>query len=134
MSQTINVKIPRLKVIQALKDALEKLEIKWKEQPEKVKAYDKKLSSFYEKLMKSCTKENRIWHVSNNTWEKHIEICFRHRFEKDKIEIPKKDFEEISSGNYDQVKKELTNAIILLELCEQEFISTSTYSQIARLL
>jgi hypothetical protein len=54
--------------------------------------------------------------------------------EKDLPSEPDKDFETIHLHTYRESKKEITNAIRLLKMTDEEVVSTSTYNAIAQYL
>jgi len=54
--------------------------------------------------------------------------------EKDLPVEPEKDFEVIHSSTYRESKKEMTNAIRLLKMTDEETVNTSTYNAVAQYL
>ncbi len=45
-----------------------------------------------------------------------------------------KDFEVIHTHSYNEMKEEITNAIRILKMTDEEVVNTSTYNAIARYL
>ncbi len=47
---------------------------------------------------------------------------------------PEKDFEVVHTHQYNEMKEEITNAIRILKMTDEEVVNTSTYNAIARYL
>jgi hypothetical protein len=47
---------------------------------------------------------------------------------------PERDFEQISVHNYREQKEEISNAIRILKMTDEEVVNTSTYNAVARYL
>ena len=136
--KAISVKIATPKVIKALEIALAKLESDYASQ----EANEAK----YEKLRKAWQKEVQDYAIANikkaenfrtnfRSWNNQLNIDFDLTVsEKEMPKEPVKDFESISIYNYREQKEELSNAIRILKMTDEETVSTSTYNAIARYL
>lgn len=136
--RTINVKIPTLKVINALQQALAKLELDYTSQDEAEAKYQKAL----EKWRKDISK----WAIDNFSKAENIRTNYRSwgnvlnvdldipTMEKDFPAEPMRDFESMNIHSYRDTKEEISNAIRILQLTDEQVVSTSTYNSIAKYL
>ena len=136
--KAISVKIPTAKVIKALEGALAKLEKDYATQGEN--------EAKYQKAREKWQKEIGKWAISNfskaenirtnyRQWNKTLNVDFDLIVnESDFPAEPEKDYEIIHSHTYNEMKEEIENAIRILKMTDEEFVSTSTYNAIARYL
>jgi hypothetical protein len=136
--KAISVKIATPKVIKALEEALATLEVNYTSQ----EANEAK----YELLRKAWQKEVQDYAVSNiskaenfrtnyRSWNNSLNIDFDLTVsDKDLPKEPEKDFETFSVYNYREQKEEISNAIRILKMTDEETVSTSTYQAVARYL
>jgi hypothetical protein len=136
--KAISVKIPTQRVIEALQKSLDKLELDYTSQ----EANEAK----YELLRKAWQKEVQDYALANiskaenfrtnyRTWNNSLNIDFDLTVsDKDLPKEPEKDFETFSVYNYREQKEEISNAIRILKMTDEEVVSTSTYNAVARYL
>jgi len=136
-NQGINVKVPRVKVIEALEQSLVKLENNYKNQ----EAEDKK----YKLATDEWNKQAQNLVLSKITKAENIRINIRYN---DIINVdfdlpagvvklpvePIRDYESISDWQYKDNKEEIENALRVLNMCDDELISTATYGGISKYL
>jgi hypothetical protein len=136
--RTINVKIPTVKVINALQQALAKLELDYTSQDE--------AEAQYQKAREKWNKDIQEWAVNNFSKAENIKTNYRMwnstlnvdfdiiTSETDFPQEPERDFETMNIHAYRDMKEEIANAIRILQLTDEETVSTSTYNSIARYL
>jgi hypothetical protein len=136
--KAISVKIATPKVIKALEGALATLELNYTSQ----EANEAK----YEKARKVWQKQVQDYAIANiskaenfrtnyRSWSNNLNIDFDLTvLEKDLPKEPEKDFESIHLHTYREQKEEISNAIRILKMTDEETVSTSTYNAIARYL
>ena len=136
--KAISVKIATPKVIKALEQALSTLELNYTSQ----EANEAK----YEKARKVWQKQVQDYAIANiskaenfrtnyRNWSNNLNIDFDLTvLEKDLPKEPEKDFESIHLHTYREQKEEISNAIRILKMTDEETVSTSTYNAIARYL
>ena len=136
--RTINVKIPTVKVINALQQALAKLELDYTSQDE--------AEAQYQKAREKWNKDIQEWAVNNfsraenirtnyRMWNSTLNVDFDIQTEQtDFPQEPERDFETMNIHAYRDMKEEIANAIRILQLTDEETVSTSTYNSIARYL
>jgi len=136
--KAISVKIATPKVIKALEIALAKLESDYASQ----EANEAK----YEKLRKAWQKEISDYAVANikkaenfrtnyRSWNNTLNIDYDLTVaEKDLPKEPQRDFTVMHAHTYNEQKEEISNAIRILKMTDEEVVSTSTYNAVARYL
>jgi DNA repair exonuclease SbcCD ATPase subunit len=137
-SKAISVKIATPKVIKALEDALAKLE---KDYAEK-EANEAKYQKAYEKYRKEIAdyaianiKKAENLRTNYRSWNNNLNIDFDLTVaEKDLPSCPERDFVTMHDHEYRSQKEEMSNAIRILKMTDEEVVSTSTYQAVARYL
>ena len=136
--RTINVKIPTQKVINALQQALAKLELDYTSQD--------KAEAEYQKAAEKWRKDISEWAISNfskaenlrtnyRSWNNTLNVDFDIITTEGKFpEEPMRNFETMNVHSYRDTKEEISNAIRILQLTDEQVVSTSTYNSIARYL
>jgi len=136
--RTINVKMPTVKVIKALEQALNKLELDYTSQDE--------AESKYQNAMEKWRKDIGTWAIAKfskaenirtnyRSWNKTMNVDFDLVVdEKDFPAEPERNFEQMNIHTYRDMKDEICNAIRILKMTDEETVSTSTYNSIAKYL
>ncbi len=100
----------------------------------------------YQKAVEAWRKEIGKWAIANfskaenlrtnyRSWNNNLNVDFDIVVKQgDFPQEPEKDFEVIHTHSYNEMKEELTNAIRILKMTDEEVVSTSTYNAIARYL
>jgi hypothetical protein len=136
--KAISVKIPTQRVIDALTQSLAKLEMEYTSQ----EANEAK----YQKAHEAWKKEIGEWAIANfskaenlrtnyRSWNKNLNVDFDITVSEGNFPAePEKDFEVIHQHTYREQKEEISNAIRMLKMTDEETVSTSTYQAVARYL
>ena len=136
--KAISVKIPTQRVIEALQKSLDKLELDYTSQETN--------EAKYQELRKAWEKEVQdyaIAHISKaenfrtnyRSWNNSLNIDFDLTVtDKEMPTEPEKDFDSLSVYNYREQKEEISNAIRILKMTDEEVVSTSTYQAVSRYL
>ena len=136
--KAISVKIPTQRVIDALTQALNKLELDYTTQEAK--------DAEYQIAYKALQKDLAEYAIAN--WSKAENIRTNYRSYNKTLNLdfdiisgdknfpaePEKDFEVIHNHSYREQKEEMSNAIRILKMTDEEVVSTSTYQAVARYL
>ena len=136
--KSISVKIATSKVIAALESALAKLEKQYADQDALEAKYQKSVAAYNKEVARialaNATKTTDVT-VHHRIWSPNVEVTLT--FEKGKVslpELPTRDFETIHRHEYNTQVAEITNAIRILKMTDEEVVSTSTYDAVARYL
>ena len=136
--KAISVKIATPKVIHALETALTKLEADYASQEANEAKYEKARKAWQKELIDYAVaniKKAENFRTNFRSWSNNLNIDFDLTvLERDLPTEPEKDFEVIHSSTYRESKKELSNAIRILKMTDEEVVSTSTYNAVAEYL
>ena len=136
--KAISVKIPTARVINALETKLAELEANYKTQDENeakyqdaYKAWQKELADFA--IAHFANAENI--RTNYRSWNKTLNVDFDIvGSDKDFPTEPERDFEQLHRHSYTEQKEEMSNAIRILKMTDEEVVNTSTYNAVARYL
>ena len=136
--KAISVKIPTQRVITALETKLAELEANYKTQDENeakyqdaYKAWQKELADFA--IAHFANAENI--RTNYRSWNKTLNVDFDIvGSDKDFPTEPERDFEQLHRHSYTEQKEEMSNAIRILKMTDEEVVNTSTYNAVARYL
>jgi len=136
--KAINVKIATVKVIKALETRLAELEKNYAEQGKNeakhLKAYEAWKKEVGKWAIENFSKAENL-RTNYRSWNNNLNVDFDIVVKQgDFPQEPEKDFEVIHTHSYNEMKEELTNAIRILKMTDEEVVSTSTYNAIARYL
>jgi hypothetical protein len=136
--KAISVKIPTQRIITSLEQALNKLELDYTSQ----EANEAKYQIAYKKWQKELA-DYAIAHFSKaenirtnyRSWNKTLNVDFDIVGSETEFPAePVKDFDTIHNHTYKEMKEEISNAIRILKMTDEETVSTSTYQAVARYL
>jgi hypothetical protein len=136
--KAISVKIPTQRVIDALTQSLNKLELDYTSQEAQeaeyqiaYKAWQKELADY---AIAHFSKAENI-RTNYRSWNKTLNIDFDIVGSEANFPAePEKGYETIHQHNYREQKEEMANAIRILKMTDEETVSTSTYQAVARYL
>ena len=136
--KAISVKIPTQRVIAGLEASLAKLEMDYATQGENERkhlvAYEAWKKQIGEWAIANFSKAENL-RTNYRSWNKNLNVDFDITVSEGEFPAePEKDFEVIHSHTYREQKEEITNAIRILKMTDEEVVNTSTYNAIARYL
>ena len=138
MSRQITVKVATKKVIKALEGTLAKLEKDYTSQ----EANEAK----YQKAQEAWKKEIGKWAIANFSKSQNLRTSYRSYNNTLNVDFdiivkesefpaePEKDFEVIHQHSYREMKEDITNALTILNMTDEETVNASTMKQIAKYL
>ena len=138
MSRQITVKVATSKVIKALEGTLAKLEKDYTSQS----ANEAK----FQKAQEAWRKEIGKWAIANfskaenlrtnyRSWNNTLNVDFDIITKEGSFPTePEKDFEVIHQHTYREMKEDITNALTILKMTDEETVNASTMKQIAKYL
>lgn len=136
--KAISVKIATPKVIKALETKLAELNANYANQ----EANEQKYQKAYEKHKKEIIayavaniKKAENFRTNYRSWNSTLNIDFDLTVAESELpKCPERDFEQMGSHTYREMKEEIENAIRILKMTDEETVNTSTYNAIARYL
>ena len=136
--KAISVKIATPKVIKALETALAKLESDYTTQEANEAKYQKAFEKWKKQMQDYAIaniKKAENFRTNYRSWNNCLNIDFDLTvLESDIPNQPERDFEQMHSHQYREQKEELSNAIRILKMTDEEVVNTSTYNAVARYL
>ena len=140
MSQrkAISVKIATPKVIKALEASLAKLEADYASQEANEAKFQKEFAKYKKQMVDYAIaniKKAENFRTNYRSWSNNLNIDFDLTVsEADLPKEPQREFEQMHAHQYREQKEELSNAIRILKMTDEETVNTSTYNAVARYL
>ena len=137
--KAIQVKIPTAKVIKALEQALNKLELDWTSQETNEAKYEKAMEKWRKELQEFAIaniKKAENFRTNYRSYNNRLNIDYDIIVNKESqlpVE-PEREHEILRQHEYREQKEEITNAIRILKMTDEEVVNTSTYNAVARYL
>jgi hypothetical protein len=136
--KAISVKIPTERVIKALEQSLNKLELDWTSQETNEAKYQKAYKAWQKDLADfaiSNIKKAENFRTNYRSWNKTLNIDYDIITGEDALPTePNRDFVQLHKHEYETQKEEMANAIRILKMTDEEVVNTSTYNAVARYL
>ena len=138
MSRQITVKVATTKVIKALETRLATREKDYASQSEK--------EAKFQKAVEAWRKEIGKWAIANFSKAENLRTNYRNWNNTLNVDFdiitkegnfpaePEKDFEQIHQHSYREMKEDITNALTILKMTDEETVNASTMKQIAKYL
>lgn len=137
--KAISVKIATIKVIKALETRLAELETNWANQETNEAKFKKAQDKYNKELIAYAIaniKKAENLRTNFRSWNGTLNIDFdlTGLSDSDLPKSPEREFEQMSIHTYREMKEEITNAIRILKMTDEEVVNTSTYNAVARYL
>jgi len=138
MTRAITVKVATTKVIKALETRLATLEKDYSSQEAK--------EAKFQKAVEAWRKEIGKWAIANFSKAENLRTNYRNWNNTLNVDFdiitkegnfptePEKDFEQIHQHSYREMKEDITNALTILKMTDEETVNASTMKQIAKYL
>ena len=138
MSRQITVKVATAKVIKALEARLATLEKDYASQSENEAKYQKAYKAWQKELAEFAVgKIAKAENIRTNyrSWNSTLNVDFDLILKDGEFpKEPEKDFEQIHQHTYREMKEDITNALTILKMTDEETVNASTMKQIAKYL
>jgi hypothetical protein len=136
--KAISVKIPTQRVIAGLESSLAKLEMDYATQEAKEAQYKLTYEAWKKQIgewaIANFTKSENL-RTNYRSWNNQLNVDFDITVKAGDFPTePEKDYEVIHQHSYREMKEEITNAIRILKMTDEEVVNTSTYNAVARYL
>jgi len=137
-SKPISVKIATAKVIKALETKLAETKANYAKQDENEAKFQLKLDAWKKELFAfAIANLDKAENPRTNyrSYSQNLNVDFDISVKEGEFpKEPEKDYEEIHRHTYNEMVEEMSNAIRILQMTDEEVVSTSTYNAIARYL
>ena len=136
--KAISVKIPTERVIKALEQTLNKLELDYTSQEANEAKHNKAVEAWKKEIGKwAIAQFSKAENLRTNyrSWNNCLNVDFDLTVkEGDFPAEPEKNYEVLHPHTYREQKEEISNAIRILKMTDEEVVNTSTYNAVARYL
>ena len=136
--KAISVKIATPKIIKALEASLANLESDYASQEANEAKYEKARKVWQKEVIDYAVaniKKAENFRNNYRHWSNYLNIDFDLTVsEKEMPKEPEKDFETLHHHSNNEQKAEISNAIRILKMTDEETVNTSTYNAVARYL
>jgi DNA repair exonuclease SbcCD ATPase subunit len=138
MSRQITVKVATTKVIKALETRLATLEKDYTTQGANEAKYAKAVEAWRKEIgkwaMANFTKAENL-RTNYRSWNNTLNVDFDIITKEGNFPAePEKDFEVVHTHQYREMKEDITNALTILKMTDEETVNASTMKQIAKYL
>ena len=138
MSRQITVKVATSKVIKALENRLAELEKNYTSQEANEAKFQKKMEAWKKEIGKwAIANFSKAENLRTNyrSWNKTLNVDFDIIVSEKEFPLePEKDYETIHQHTYKEMKEDITNALTILKMTDEETVNASTMKQIAKYL
>jgi len=136
--KAISVKIPTQRVIDALTQSLAKLELDYASQEANEAKYQELYNAWKKELFTfAIANIDKAENVRTNyrNWNNNLNVDFDLTVKESAFPAePVKEYPTIHQHTYNEQKEEISNAIRILKMTDEEVVNTSTYNAVARYL
>jgi len=150
--KAISVKIPTQRVITALETKFAELETNWANQEANEAKYQKSFEKWKKELIDYAVEHikkaenfrtnaianiDKAENVGTNyrNWNNNLNVDFDLTVKESAFPAePVKEYPTIHQHTYNEQKEEISNAIRILKMTDEEVVNTSTYNAVARYL
>jgi hypothetical protein len=138
MSRAITVKVATPKVIKALETKLATIKKDYAEQGANEAKYEKARKAWQKEVQDFAVaniKKAENLRTSYRSWNNTLNIDFDLTVsEKEMPAEPQRDFTQMHQHSYNEIVEDITNALTILKMTDEETVNASTMKQIARYL
>ncbi len=136
--KAISVKIPTQRVIKALETKLAELNKNWENQEANEAKYQKSIEKWRKELSEYAIKnikKSENFRTNYRAWNNTLNIDFDLTVaEKDLPKEPERDYTVMHQHSYNEIVEDITNALTILKMTDEETVNASTMKQIAKYL
>jgi predicted nucleic acid-binding protein len=138
MSRAITVKVATPKVIKALETRLATIKKEYAEQGANEAKYEKARKAWQKEIQQYALdniKKAENFRTNYRAWNNTLNIDFDLTVsEKDLPAEPQRDFTTMHQHTYNEIVEDITNALTILKMTDEETVNASTMKQIAKYL
>lgn len=138
MSRQITVKVATTKVIKALETKLATIKKEYSEQEANEAKYDKARKAWQKEIQDYAIaniKKAENFRTSYRSWNNNLNIDFDLVVKASELpKEPERDYTQMHQHTYNEIVEDITNALTILKMTDEETVNASTMKQIAKYL
>jgi len=138
MARALTVKVATPKVIKALETKLAEIKKDKQNEASNEAKYQKSYEAWKKEIAKfAVDKISKAQNLRTNyrEWNKCLNVDFDLTVNADEFPAePKRDFPQMNDYRYNEIVEEITNALNILKMTDEEYVNASTMKSIAQYL
>jgi len=142
MSKSLSVKVKTTTLIKALEEALDKREKRWANQAKETARHKKEVEAYNASILKLVKAgKGTIHDISENKWATRndrnsttISFSAEIKLPKSVIPVEPKEIDEMREHTYKMETDDISQALRILKMTDQEYVNASTYKSVAEYL
>ena len=142
MSKSLSVKVKTTALIKALEEALDKREKRWANQAKETARHKKEVEAFNASILKLVKAgKGTIHDITENKWATRndknsttITFSAEIKLPKSVMPVEPKEIDEMREHTYKMETDDISQALRILKMTDQEYVNASTYKSVAEYL
>ncbi len=142
MSKSLSVKVKTATLIKALEEALDKREKRWANQEKETARHKKEVEAYNASILKLVKAgKGTIHDISENKWATRndknsttISFSAEIKLPKSVMPVEPKENDEMRESIYKMETDDISQALRILKMTDQEYVNASTYKSVAEYL
>ncbi len=142
MSKSLSVKVKTATLIKALEEALDKREKRWANQEKETARHKKEVEAYNASILKLVKAgKGTIHDISENKWATRndknattISFSAEIKLPKSVLPVEPKENDEMRESIYKMETDDISQALRILKMTDQEYVNASTYKSVAEYL
>jgi len=142
MSKSLSVKVKTTALIKALEEALDKREKRWANQEKEMARHKKEVEAYNASILKLVKAgKGTIHDISENKWATRndknsttITFSAEIKLPKSVMPVEPKEIDEMREHTYKMETDDISQALRILKMTDQEYVNASTYKSVAEYL
>ena len=142
MSKSLSVKVKTSTLVKALEEALDKREKRWANQAKETARYKKEVEAFNASILKLVKAgKGTIHDITENKWATRndrnsttVSFSAEIKLPKSVMPVEPKEIDEMRESTYKMETDDISQALRILKMTDQEYVNASTYKSVAEYL
>ena len=142
MSKSLSVKVKTTALIKALEEALDKREKRWANQAKETARHKKEVEAFNASILKLVKAgKGTIHDITENKWATRndknsttVSFSAEIKLPKSVMPVEPKEIDEMRESTYKMETDDISQALRILKMTDQEYVNASTYKSVAEYL
>lgn len=142
MSKSLSVKVKTSTLIKALEEALDKREKRWANQEKEIARHKKEVEAYNASILKLVKAgKGTIHDITENKWATRndknsttVSFSAEIKLPKSVMPVEPKEIDEMRESTYKMETDDISQALRILKMTDQEYVNASTYKSVAEYL
>jgi len=142
MSKSLSVKVKTSTLVKALEEALDKREKRWANQEKEMARHKKEVEAYNASILKLVKAgKGTIHDITENKWATRndknsttVSFSAEIKLPKSVMPVEPKEIDEMRESTYKMETDDISQALRILKMTDQEYVNASTYKSVAEYL